>query len=120
MISVYWLNKVLVALLLVLLLVAGISAVDLDASALGADSGSGSVSEDDGSASEGSGYNDESNVGSADSEDNVLEDPLDEDYYSSSSGDSFTVSLSNHATGNPFVIMLLALLSIGGGFWFRY
>ena len=122
------LNKVLIALLLVLLLVAGVSgigAVDLDESVLGVDSGSGSVSDDDGSPNEDYDYGSDSNVGSAESEDESVDDPLDEDYYSSSSssnngGDGFTVSLAKHATGNPLLILLLALVSIGGGIWIKH
>ena len=115
-------------MLLVLLLVAGVSgigAVDLDESVLGADSGSGSVSDDDGSPNENYDYGSDSNVGSAESEDESVDDPLDEDYYSSSSssnngGDGFTVSLAKHATGNPLLILLLALVSIGGGIWIKH
>lgn len=122
------LNKFLIALLLVLLLVAGVSGigtVDLDESVLGVDSGSGSVSDDDGSPNEDYDYGSDSNVGSADSEDESVDDPLDEDYYSSSSssnngGDGFTVSLDKHATGNPLLILLLALVSIGGGIWIKH
>ena len=115
-------------MLLVLLLVAGVSgigAVDLDESVLGVDRGSGSVSDDDGSPNEDYDYGSDSNVGSAESEDESVDDPLDEDYYSSSSssnngGDGFTVSLSKHATGNPLLILLLALVSIGGGIWIKH
>lgn len=125
---VFRINKVLIALLLILLFVAGVSgigAVDLDSSALGADSGSGSVSDDDGSPNEDYDYGSDSNVGSADSEDESVDDPLDEEYYSSSSssssnGEGFTVSLSKHATGNPLFVLLLALLSIGGGIWIKH
>ena len=119
----YKLNKILMSLLVVLLLVgctAGIAAADLNDSALSDDgSGSGVVSDDDGSASEGSSYDDKSNVGVADSQDDPLDEPLDDDYFSSSSsssssGGSFTVSLSKHATGNPLFMIVLVLLSIGG------
>ena len=122
-------NKFLIALLLVLLFIAGVSgigAVDLDSSALGADSGSGSVSDDDGSPNEDYDYGSDSNVGSADSEDESVDDPLDEEYYSSSSssssysnGEGFTISLADHATSNPLFVFLLALLSVGG-IWIKH
>lgn len=121
----YDLNKLLIVLLAALLLVAcvgSIGASDLKVSALGDDSGSGSVGDDDGSAAEGSSYDDNTNVGSAYSEDDDLEEPLDEEYYSSASssnGNTFTVSLEKHATGNTLLFLVLSLISVGG-IWFKY
>ena len=58
-------------------------------------------------------YTGESNSGSLDSDDDVNEDPLDEEYYDSNGAGSggFSVSLSDHATANPLLILLLALVS---------
>ena len=108
------LNKLLLALLVLLVLIASVGMVASD------DSGSGSIDSGDDSAGDDVSYGDESNVGSLDSEDDSGEDPLDEAYYDSdgNNGDSFSVSLANHATGFPLLVLFLALVSVGG-LWFR-
>ena len=102
------LNRKLLALLLILIVFASVSSVV-------ADSGSGSVVSGDESPTDDFSYTGESNSGSLDSDDDVDEDPLDEEYYesNSSSDGGFSISLSNHATGNPLLILILALVSAG-------
>ena len=101
------LNRLLLSLLVFLLVFACAGTV------LGADSGSGSIGVDDGSPTEEQTYGDDDN--SIDSEDDSVDDPLDEAYYgdSDSSDDSISVVLSKHATSNPLAILLLALFSAG-------
>ena len=108
------LNKLLLALLMLLVLIASVGMVASD------DSGSGTIDSGDDIADDEVSYDDESNTGSLDSEDDPGEDPLDEAYYDSDSnnGDSFSVSLAKHATGFPLLILLLALVSFGG-LWIR-
>ena len=102
------LNRALLALLVLLVVFASVSSVV-------ADSGSGSVVAGDDSPTDDFTYTGESNTGSLDSDDDVNEDPLDEEYYDSNgSGDGvggFSVSLSDHATANPLLVLLLALVS---------
>ena len=102
------LNRALLALLVLLVVFASVSSVV-------ADSGSGSVVAGDDSPTDDFTYTGESNTGSLDSDDDVNEDPLDEEYYDSNgSGDGvggFSVSLSDHATANPLSVLPLALVS---------
>ena len=101
------LNRALLALLVLLVVFASVSSVV-------ADSGSGSVVAGDDSPTDDFTYTGESNSGSLDSDDDVDEDPLDEEYYDSNgAGGGFSVSLSDHATANPLLVLLLALVSAG-------
>ena len=102
------LNRALLALLVLLVVFASVSGVV-------ADSGSGSVVAGDDSPTDDFSYTGESNSGSLDSDDDVNEDPLDEEYYDSNGAGSggFSVSLSDHATANPLLVLLLALVSAG-------
>ena len=100
------LNRALLALLVLLVVFASVSSVV-------ADSGSGSVVAGDDSPTDDFTYTGESNSGSLDSDDDVNEDPLDEEYYDSNGSGGFSVSLSDHATANPLLVLLLALVSAG-------
>lgn len=103
-------NRILLALLVFLVLFASVGMVVSE--------GSGSVTGDDGSSDEDFSYGDDSNSGSVESDDDDDEDPLDEEYYDSegdsgSGGDHVSVSLTKHATGNPFCLLLIVLISAG-------
>ena len=92
------LNRALLALLVLLVVFASVSSV---------------VAGDD-SPTDDFSYTGESNSGSLDSDDDVNEDPLDEEYYDSNgAGGGFSVSLSDHATANPLLVLLLSLVSAG-------
>ena len=100
-------------MLLLFVLVASVGTVASD------DSGSGSIAPDDGSPTDDYTYSDDSNSGSLDSEEDDDEDPLDEEVYDSEEGyvkgdDSVSVNLSEHATANPVLILILSLMSAGG------
>ena len=99
-------NKCLLALLAVLVMFASVGMVASD------DSGSGSVVAGDDSLDDVS-YGGDSNTGSLDADDDGGEDPLDEEYYDSDGSNSVSVSLTKHATGNPFCLLLIVLISAG-------